>query len=36
VSAHRVPLRPGLRQTAVDRIVSERQKDPFEGIDDLV
>src|SRR6266446_1488982 len=26
----------GLRQTAVDKIVSERQKRPFEGIDDLV
>src|SRR6202158_1756508 len=26
----------GLRQTAADKIVSERQKRPFEGIDDLV
>jgi error-prone DNA polymerase len=26
----------GLRQTAADKIVSEREKRPFEGIDDLV
>ena len=26
----------GLRQTSADKIVSERQKGPFEGIDDLV
>jgi predicted nucleic acid-binding OB-fold protein len=26
----------GLRQTAADKIVLERQKRPFEGIDDLV